>query len=730
MARLYIVSDRHAFVAAPQGGLDGLSVHFAAAALELSPVTDLAPLVHGRNLLPNADFGDGLTNWTLRGGDGDSAGLDAKGWSLAGAHTAYIRQKPGASGARLMSVPTTSQGLPPVVPGDRYRLSALLGLHGRAAVMGVIFLDEAGKPVAEQVLDVPHRALGGAGMGDYQAEWMTATAPDGAAFAQVWFALEDGAPVPGGVTDASVLLVARPFLALDLPHWSLSGWAPFDRAADVAARVRAAGGHIGVIALPGKAAKKPKALRVTDAQGAAIMDSPQDWRPAPYRPLVFRQFDDALIQAHLDLQEKRDGRFHTLTGWVDGHYTGVCHLDCAGATRPTEARLPLPPHWRDGAPHHLVLSDRAGRTLCGGTRLVTGVDTGWFDVLKHTTPPHDAGLAPTARLRHEALLGQLRRVAGGELAPGDLGDLVAGHRALVRGYPYIAPDRALAFPHRAAPEVSVVVPVHNGFNLTYSCLAALLLAPTHTSFEVIVVDDGSTDAVQTLADWVSGITLVRHDTAQGFVGACNAGAARARGAHIVLLNNDTEPGPYWLDHLLAPVLADPDAIGQVAARLIYPHGILQDAGGIVWKDGSPQNAGRFEDAFDPLFDRARDVDYACGAATLVPKAVWAEVGGLSDDFAPAYFEDTDLSFRIRAAGYRVVYAPDAVIVHHEGISNGRDVAEESRFKRFQTVNGPKFAKKWKKALKAYPRRDTSKGTDHAWRQVQALRDRIADTDAD
>ena len=164
----------------------------------------------------------------------------------------------------------------------------------------------------------------------------------------------------------------------------------------------------------------------------------------------------------------------------------------------------------------------------------------------------------------------------------------------------------------------------------------------------------------------------------------------ATGAHLVLLNNDTEPQPGWLEALLA-IGERPDT-GAVGAKLVYPDGRLQEAGGIVFADASGWNYGRGGDPDDPRYAFVREVDYCSGACLLVPRAVWDAVGGFDERYAPAYYEDTDLCFAVRERGLKVVYQPAAVIVHHEGATAGTDTA--SGFKRHQVVNRERFREKW------------------------------------
>jgi glycosyltransferase involved in cell wall biosynthesis len=165
-----------------------------------------------------------------------------------------------------------------------------------------------------------------------------------------------------------------------------------------------------------------------------------------------------------------------------------------------------------------------------------------------------------------------------------------------------------------------------------------------------------------------------------------------------MLNNDTEVQRSWLEALLAVFRRDP-AAGLVGARLVYPDGTLQEAGGICWRDGSAWNYGRGADPSSPEFNYLRETDYCSGACIMLPRDLWNELGGFGERYAPAYYEDTDLAFRVRAAGRRVYYQPKAVVVHHEGKSNGTDTA--GGVKAYQVRNQQIFFERWKETLTAH-----------------------------
>lgn len=255
----------------------------------------------------------------------------------------------------------------------------------------------------------------------------------------------------------------------------------------------------------------------------------------------------------------------------------------------------------------------------------------------------------------------------------------------------------LALPGSASPVASIVVPVYNQVDFTLACLRSLAASGDRTAFEVIVVDDGSSDATARLLPEISGLRYHRNARNLGFVGACNAGAALARGEFLVFLNNDTTVHPGWLDALLATFRAHPDT-GLAGAKLVYPDGRLQEAGGIVFADGSGWNYGRFEDPADPRFNFVRESDYCSGAAIAIRRELFADLGGFDQRYAPAYYEDTDLAMQVRERGLRVRYQPASVVTHYEGVTAGTDTG--SGVKAHQLINQRIFLARWSDRLAA------------------------------
>ncbi|HSV16862.1 MAG TPA: glycosyltransferase [Casimicrobiaceae bacterium] len=255
----------------------------------------------------------------------------------------------------------------------------------------------------------------------------------------------------------------------------------------------------------------------------------------------------------------------------------------------------------------------------------------------------------------------------------------------------------LAFTPAEQPRVSIIVPVYGQSLVTFTCLKSLH-AHTSGAFEVIVMDDASPEPVQVELREVTGVRFERNATNLGFIGNCNRGAELARGEILVFLNNDTIVTRGWLDALVEPLDRTP-AAGLVGARLVYPDGRLQEAGGLVWRDGSAWNYGRDDDPNRPEYNYVREVDYCSGACLAIARELFASLGGFDRRYAPAYYEDTDLAFAVRAAGRKVLYQPRATIVHFEGRTSGTDPT--TGVKRHQVLNREAFAAKWAAELASH-----------------------------
>lgn len=254
----------------------------------------------------------------------------------------------------------------------------------------------------------------------------------------------------------------------------------------------------------------------------------------------------------------------------------------------------------------------------------------------------------------------------------------------------------LTVPAFENPRVSVVIPVYNQFVYTYNCIRSIIENSGDVSYEILIADDCSTDQVARLEQFVEGAVVVHNQQNLRFLRNCNHAAEQAKGEFILFLNNDTQVQKDWLAPLVALMDRD-ETIGMVGSKLIYPDGYLQEAGGIVWNDASAWNYGHRKDPQDCEYNYVREVDYISGAAIMIRADLWREIGGFDERFAPAYYEDTDLAFEVRKHGKKVMYQPQSVVVHFEGVSNGTDLT--SGQKAYQVANREKFYQKWQDVLR-------------------------------
>jgi GT2 family glycosyltransferase/glycosyltransferase involved in cell wall biosynthesis len=261
------------------------------------------------------------------------------------------------------------------------------------------------------------------------------------------------------------------------------------------------------------------------------------------------------------------------------------------------------------------------------------------------------------------------------------------------------PVQSIRFPIHQEVEVSIIVPVFNQFQFTHACLASLQTVEEQSRFEVIVVDDCSTDETAELVPRMEGVVYLRNETNSGFIVSCNRGAAKARGAYLFFLNNDTVVKAGWLTRLLETFADEPRA-GIVGSKLIYPDGRLQEAGGIIWRDASGWNYGKFDDPKKPEYNYLREVDYCSAAALMVQKSLFQKLGGFDEKYAPAYYEDTDLAFKVRKDGYKVLYQPLSKVIHYEGVTGGTDLSTGT--KKHQDINRQTFVENWAIELMTKP----------------------------
>ncbi len=218
---------------------------------------------------------------------------------------------------------------------------------------------------------------------------------------------------------------------------------------------------------------------------------------------------------------------------------------------------------------------------------------------------------------------------------------------------------------------SIVIPVLNKVELTKQCLVALADVTQGVDYEVIIVDNGSSDGTHEFLGNLGGdVQVIRNPDNFGFAKACNQGAQAASGQYLVFLNNDTIPMKGWLNALVQEVEAHQD-VGVVGSKLLYADGTVQHAGVVfsrAWL--TPYHHHRGVAADLPFVNRRHEFQSVTAACMLVRRDLFSEVGGFDEAYRNG-FEDVDLCLKIKQQGWRVIYQPSSVLYHLESQTPGR-----------------------------------------------------------
>ena len=245
-------------------------------------------------------------------------------------------------------------------------------------------------------------------------------------------------------------------------------------------------------------------------------------------------------------------------------------------------------------------------------------------------------------------------------------------------------------------QVTIIIPVYGKWDYTIRCLDSLYKIKTKYNFEVIIMDDNSKSLppdviMQNSNKDNKNIVYYKNNKNLGFIKNCNKGSELANGKYIVFLNNDTHVFEDWLDELIM-TFDKKDDVGIVGSKIIYENQKLQEAGGIIWNDGTGMNFGKGDIQSHPRYNYIKEVDYVSGCSLAIKKSLFIETGKFDDDLQVAYYEDAAKCFQIRDQGYKVIYQPKSVLVHYEGVTNGKDTT--SGIKSYQEVNRSIFKKKY------------------------------------
>jgi GT2 family glycosyltransferase/pyruvate-formate lyase-activating enzyme len=227
---------------------------------------------------------------------------------------------------------------------------------------------------------------------------------------------------------------------------------------------------------------------------------------------------------------------------------------------------------------------------------------------------------------------------------------------------------------RPGPLVSIIIPLFNKVEFTRKCLESLFQNTPEGLYELIMIDNASTDSTKTFLQTIAknNMKVIINEKNQGFAKACNQGANAARSRYVLFLNNDTEPLKGWLEPLLDIVEKD-DSVAAVGSKLLYPDMTIQHAGVVIVNDEAHNDALQARNnhvnkpANMPEANEATLYQALTAACVLIRKTAFVEAGGFDEEYWNGY-EDVDLCFKLQEQGGKLVYQPVSVVIHHESKS--------------------------------------------------------------
>jgi len=242
------------------------------------------------------------------------------------------------------------------------------------------------------------------------------------------------------------------------------------------------------------------------------------------------------------------------------------------------------------------------------------------------------------------------------------------------------------------PEISIIIPVFNKKDLTYNCLQALFGLSSKHQYEVIVIDNASTDGTQELLyNHFPACRIVTNTENMGFASACNQGAHAAKGHYLVFLNNDTVPLPGWLDNLVDALRRHPDA-GIVGCKLLYPDETIQHCGASMNHDGTFfRHQYKFLPSSHPLVNSERELDAVTAACFITPRTLFHSLGMFDTGYSNGC-EDMDYCSKVKQAKYRIFYTPSSVLYHLESQTQRPKNRDRENFALYLSKWGPGFIK--------------------------------------
>ncbi|UHC15234.1 glycosyltransferase [Methylobacterium currus] len=308
--------------------------------------------------------------------------------------------------------------------------------------------------------------------------------------------------------------------------------------------------------------------------------------------------------------------------------------------------------------HYLKAGAREGRNPS------RTFDTKWYQ--DHNPDVIESGLNPLSHFlrfgRAEGRIGSPTPTAENSATSGFDPRMLS----TVKGRAFLRSGATLSFPNHKSPVVSIILVLYNKYYLTSECLQSIYLNVDYDAcpYEIIIYDNGSFDETATLKTRIKNVKWIEDSKNSGFIEGVNNAFEHAGSELLLLLNNDTYVLNGSLERAVALIDAD-RTIGVVGAKLIFPTGLLQEAGSIIWNDGSCFGYCRDSSPEISEANFQRDVDYVSGAFFLTRTDLFRRFGMLDPIYKPAYYEETDYCTKLRSQQFRIVYDPFVEIIHAE-----------------------------------------------------------------
>ena len=263
-----------------------------------------------------------------------------------------------------------------------------------------------------------------------------------------------------------------------------------------------------------------------------------------------------------------------------------------------------------------------------------------------------------------------------------------------------------SFNYTQNPLVSIIIPVTSKVIPINRCLRSIYYSNTRRTFEIIVIDDCSEDGTREFLGKITGIKIIRNENKLGFLRSCVLGAKKANGDFLLFLSNFSEVSDEWLDRLVETFFQIPKT-GIVSSKLVKTDNSLEEAGCIIWRDGSIWKYGKNNNQTHPQFNYLRNIDSCSGLSFMIPKNIFYDMDFFDESYIPSIeYGIANLAFKLKDAGYNVLYQPLSKVVQYIDNRNENNYENDCDFNQIKKIKKI-FYEKWYPLLRTH----RLKGTD-------------------